>query len=298
MKKLIRIGLSILVSIILVFVLLSKIEPMQIIETIRLVNIPILALSFLAYFILMVLRAMRFGILTSIKVKDMLPIVFFHNFMNNIVPMKLGELTYVYLTKKKSTFKHSLSSLVLVRIIDIIIIGSSLLIALLYTRSELLNGTINYIIISLALLFLGLVVFLTMPNLIEKILPDKGFLGKIRNIFSFKSYPLWMILKTFALSLGCYFFMMAFTYIMFISMNLILPVNIFLIAISMTLLSGTIPINGIAGFGTIEGVLVLVLSIFGYPHQETIVIAFSLHILQLIFSGIFGFFGWIRVSQR
>ena len=118
-------------------------------------------------------------------------------------------------------------------------------------------------------------------------------------LVSFKAYKSKKILlKTFVLSFLTYVSGVIFTYYIVLALNYAIPLNILLITITFSILSSILPINSVAGFGTVEGVWALILGYFGYTLESAILLSFSLHIIQLIFSGALGLLGWLLLPTK
>lgn len=96
------IAISIIIGVLIVWILLSKIDPRDIPRVISKIPLQNLVIAFMLYAIAVFLRALRFKVIlrTYISMKHLLPIVSLYVFFANILPMRSGELSYVYLLKK------------------------------------------------------------------------------------------------------------------------------------------------------------------------------------------------------
>ncbi len=125
--------LSLGFGIILISWLLSQLELSKTIEIIRGVPISLLILGFFCYFAGFYLRSLRFSLLLppGKPIKHLFPIVLVHYTALNIIPARLGELSYVYLLKKVDNMSTgcSLSSLIMSRVFDQIAISLLFLIS-------------------------------------------------------------------------------------------------------------------------------------------------------------------------
>ena len=96
-KDIIKWGIAIIISVVLVYILLAETDVNKIIETIRNVNLFYLGLFLLFYFLLMVLRSIRFKKVlgNKLSLNQLLPIVLFQNLLLNIIPFRIGVLSYI-----------------------------------------------------------------------------------------------------------------------------------------------------------------------------------------------------------
>ena len=300
MKKSVKFIISAIISIILVYFLFTKINIKELYKVLTQVNPILLFESFLLYLILIVFRTIRFRILlkNSISFLELIPIICKHAFLKVLVPFKIGELSFVYLLKKK---KHcvgkSLSSLIVARIFDFsIFIGVFILIIILSNKFigiKFFSELIPYAIIMFFGLIICLILVIFSPELIIKLLKKLNFNKLINLISPFKELKSKHLLtKTFIVSLIIYFISIFATYLLLLSTGFSLPLNIFIITITLSTLSGFLPINGVAGLGTVEAVIALTLSYFGYSTADSIILGFSIHILQIFFVILVGIIGW------
>ena len=91
---------AVLITIVLLFLLSSQINPDDVIITLKNINPLFLIAGFILYTGgLTVLRTWRFHILLNkeVSVKDLFPITCVVNMMNNLLPARTGELSYIYL---------------------------------------------------------------------------------------------------------------------------------------------------------------------------------------------------------
>ncbi len=92
-------------TILLVGFLLSQIDPRAIWSTLRSVNPVFILIGFILYVLIFILRAIRLNIILEgkVSVRNLLKILFVHNFFNNLLPARIGELSYIYFLKERKT---------------------------------------------------------------------------------------------------------------------------------------------------------------------------------------------------
>ncbi len=300
MKKFFKILISAVITVVLLYFLLAQFDIKKLIDVLSKANLIFLFGAFLLYLSLIFIRTLRFRILLkkSLSFLEMFPIICKHTFFKVILPFKIGELSFVYmLRKKKHSIGKSLSSLIVARIFDFFIMTFVFIMMIIFSYNidtNLFSNIIPYaLLLSVALVF-ALLIMLFFPDFIIKIL-NKVNLKKLSHLVSpFKEIRSRSILtKTFFMSTLHYIVSMVSTYLIMLSVGFNLPLNIFVITITLSTLSGFLPINGIAGLGTVEAVIALVLSSFGYSTAESIILGFSIHIIQIFFVVAVGAIGWL-----
>ena len=103
----IKIFVGILLSIIIIFILFKIISFKDIISNFSKINKVYLIIGFIFFIFTYILRAIRFKFVSGIKkLKDSFLIVCIHNFFSNILPAKLGELSYPIVLKKRFGTKY------------------------------------------------------------------------------------------------------------------------------------------------------------------------------------------------
>ena len=127
---------GLILTLLLIFILVSRIEPEEIVEAIQRLNPYMVLLGFFVYLGGLLSRAFRFKIVLNnkeLRYYDLFTIVAVSNLINNVLPARTGELSYIYLSKKriKVPLKHGVASLLVVRIFDAISISTILLLSIL-----------------------------------------------------------------------------------------------------------------------------------------------------------------------
>ena len=127
MKKVVTKLASIILTVILVAILLSQINPRTITTALTSINPIYIIIGFFFYLGSYIFRALRFYILLNkqIRVKSLFTIVCVHNMMNNILPVRTGELAYIYMLKKLHTKPTSegFATLMVARVFDLITVS-------------------------------------------------------------------------------------------------------------------------------------------------------------------------------
>lgn len=315
MKRFLKLILSAGLTAALVWFLLKNIEFSDVISAISGASPIYLLLAVAIYFMMMALRAVRFSVLLKSKIPatEMLPVVLVHNFMNNIIPFKMGELSYVYLLKKtgKGSYSHGISTLVIARVFDLLSISLFFFISLLASgkmaAASGLDKTMPFVFSLVFLLMFILFMLLFRQTWIKKaagyffgMMPGKKIeaikkkaLGLLDIFIEMQSKSI--ITKAFILSVLITLSGVLFIFSLVQALGYSLPINVLIIAIGIAMLTTSLPIYGIGGFGTVEGAWAIVLSYFGYPIETSIIVSFSSHIIQLAAATLFAFGGWLKL---
>ena len=164
MKKKINIIISTVITIILLYFLLSQIKINDVIQIFQNSNFYYLALGFFFYILMGIVRTFRFKLLLKNKLSffDILPITYVHSLLNSILPVRTGEFSYVYMLKKnnKQSVSRGLSSLIIARVFDFIILISIMILFVVISKDlpnkEIFDGLIPYLVMLLVLIILGL----------------------------------------------------------------------------------------------------------------------------------------------
>ncbi|MGB9596505.1 MAG: lysylphosphatidylglycerol synthase transmembrane domain-containing protein [Candidatus Poribacteria bacterium] len=318
--KIIHISISIVIGVLIVWFLLSKIDLNDIPRAIT--NIPFywIVIAFCLYSTSVFFKALRFKIIlrSNINFWQISTIVSLYMFFANFLPMRAGELSYMYLLKKKANTSgtKSFASLITGAIADAVIVFVAMILVLWRLRYEItnrsyeisvsdlfsslihkiLNSKLLIIITILALvLILGIILF-KLKNYRERLSKHLSFIkGKIIEVFkelSSVSFDL-RLLGIIILSILIISLRFETQWIIVRSMNLEINIWQFLFAILFGVVFSLLPIHGPAGFGTVEAPYVLALTYLNVSSKDAIISGFSLHIIIMLFCIVLGVYGAI-----
>lgn len=304
-----------------------------VLTTILLVQIPIenipvilfsiepiyIALAFLIYTCSYFFRAVRFRILLKkqIRLRDLLSITCVHNMLNSILPVRTGELSYIYLINKKHGIAvgDGIVTLLVARVFDFIVISMTfllsalllpelpqltdhairilsgllillviLLVILIYKGESLVFG-IKTIIIKLKLNNLGLLMFLVRKgnDVVESF-------SKVRSSR--------IIIYSFILSILIWSLNYSVTYILVNAMKVNMSFWGLLLGITSIMFLNLFPVPSLLGLGTNESVWTIVFMALGMTKDLAITSGFSYHILIIIYYMLLGFYGLLDTRLR
>jgi uncharacterized protein (TIRG00374 family) len=308
---------AITVTIVLVALFLTLVTPADIITTLMQINPLCLAAGFIFYLGVQYMRTWRFHLLLNreISIRELVPVEFLHVMFVNLLPVRTGELSYVYFLKTecKRTTGEGLATLVIARIFDCIVVSVSFILTFFLIRhtaplvfSNLITLCVVFVMMLVVVLTLSLLYGSRCLTLLKK---TAGFFnyGKVRlgdyfikkgeeiidSIEKFKAcrrdLPFSILVITAGIWIGSYTFFL----LLAVGINIPLGYQQILFASIFAMCTSMIPLQGIAGFGTTEGGWALGFIAMGLPSEMAISSGFVIHIVNLLFGiflGVFGYF--------
>ena len=312
--------LSIIVGGVIVWVLIREIDPRKILYVIGRISLWSLGISFLLYLSSIFFKAVRFKMIlrTGISLKRLFPIVSLYTFFANILPMRAGELSYILLLKRqaKTPGTKSFASLIVSGTADVAVILAGMigvgwhLRSVLKQRADIFAQTARY-----NLLLLAVIAVLLAAGFIALVLLERKGLNRRHRIWKYMSFVKAKILEVareladipldieilgivacsiliIALRFGTQWYLVR-------SMGIVIGIWELSFALLFGVLFSLIPIHGPAGFGTVEGPWVLILSvILNVPREDAIASGFALHIIIIIYCVAVGVLGFSILGFR
>lgn len=314
-QRIARYVLPSVLAIIVSYLLLKEINLREIPETLSKISINSLLIGFGCYCLLVIAKALRFRTILSLdnRVSRIFPILALHTFWGNLLPMRTGDVSYVYLMQRHQKVEptQGIASLMVASLIDLL-----LLIGLMVTTSSLLisklSGKFSFAFLYLIPVLIGsvsliiLVLACTAPNLCSSISLKcaSPFLSlerpavtwvvnKILNIldeitkFRFNLH----FFKIWSYSLLCLLIRFGFQCYLVTQMGVEIPMIEVLFALAFTNVFNLLPIQTVGNFGTTEFPFAWLLHYFGTPIDTATITGFSLHILILLYCLPLGVYG-------
>ena len=300
----------------MLLILLSCINIDDVIKIITNIKPIYLLAGFLLYACSYFFRALRFWILLKGEVNlfDLLKIVCVHNMMNNLLPARTGELSYIYLLKKihNRSIGEGIATLVVARVFDFLLIAGIFLSASILLQFYILKNGIIYVIFAVITLLIcvSLLIFLIRADkkkvtcLFDRILGDDNLddrtlksriICKIKetvNSFVFiGDAGLRIYFKIFITTLGLWGSIYLFFFSLVLGMSLEIQLIPAVFASSFAVFTTILPIQGIGGFGTLEGGWAIGFILIGLPETVAVASGFGFHIIMLVYTIIFGICG-------
>ena len=316
MKRLTKI-LSFGLGIILISWLVSQLDISATLHSLRNVPISLILLSFLFYTIGFGLRALRFRLLlpTQQPLHHLFPIVLVHYTALNIIPARLGELSYIYLLKKVNNVStgRSVSNLVLARVFDLMTISLLFLGALFFLNlsSQWLKaiGVIvgAFLIMALILLIIVLIYQERCIRIIKKLVSKFGFahyaittkilhtIEEISEAFT-EIHVKEKAGKVLGVSLLIWISIFSSNYAALLAFQVDLTFMEVVLSSTCIILLKILPIQIMSGFGIHETTWVLIALELGVSKNVAITAAFGTHVIATIYLCILGGYGLWKIK--
>lgn len=274
-----------------------------------------LGLSFLAYLVNIILRAVRFSNLIysrPVTWTELVPVSALHNILTYLMPAKTGELGYIFLAKNrlKLPLVEGTATLLAARFYDFSVVALIMALLLPFSKDVMPAWIFQSAIIFCALILVGAIGILAFlrfskPSMesvslltehqkrasgLQKIRRAwNKFIAGLREIQSHGAHG-----KVALLTAGIWLCIYANFY--FAAQSMGLPIAFYHIAIiSMVMIPLTLlPLQGFANIGTHEIGWTSVLVAFNYPYETALAIAAGSHfilLLSVLISGGVAFFG-------
>lgn len=308
-----------LITIVLLAILLSQVNVADVVTTLLRINPFYLAVGFVLYTCSYFFRAVRFHVLLNreVRLRDLFWIVCVHNMMNNLLPARTGELSYVYLLKRihARPVGEGIATLVVARVFDSIAIIFLLFAAGSFVQ-EISGGISDFLwIIYIFLLFLMILLIVLVPFgrrvmwIVERILKycrlsttnfgDYILRRGHEAIDSFERIEVRKnVIPISILSISTGLVSFGALYLILLGMGITLPIQNVIFGATFILLASVLPFHGIAGFGTTEAIWTVVYIPLGMTMNDAIISGFGYHILILLFTLILGLLGSLALKWK
>lgn len=321
-QRIAKIGLPTLLAAIITYFLLKEIDIQQIPQTLSRLSIKALLIGFTCYCVLVLAKALRFRALLNLdsSVYWIFPILALHTFWGNILPMRTGDVSYVYLMQRRQKVDatQGIASLLIASLIDLILLIGLVLVTVWLLRNSLPDSFI-VTLLYLSLLFVGSVlitVFVLVsvaPNACVRLaelcagpllnlkkrpiswVVDKG-LQVLQELTAFRANQ--RFLEVWVYSVMCLAIRFGFQCYLVVEMGVDVPILHALFALTFTNVFNLLPVQTVGNFGTTEFPFVWLLEHFGTSVEVATVTGFSLHILILLYCLPLGLYGFFRKPKE
>ncbi len=278
----------------------------------------LLLLGFLCYAASFYLRALRFKMLIPQEkpVKLLFPIVLVHYTALNIIPARLGEVSYVYLLKKINhvSIGYSLSTLLIARVFDQIAISLLFLIARFFVELPLnwlqpvILGVEVFLVITFTVFIVLLVYKETCLLLLEKVLHVFGLDSSaiVQRIMKEFQETVMALKQTclrqkvaglLGISLLIWFGIFGVNYFVLRAFHVSLSYIEIIMTSTCIILLGLLPIQILSGFGVRQTTWTFIAQALAIPKDIAITSAFGSHIVSTLFLVLLGIYGFVRLQK-
>lgn len=284
--------LPVALSVWLVLYLLKYVRVDEILYHLRHVDAAMLGLGAIIYALIILLRSIRVQFLIEYRLSlgRVIPILLTYNLVNFLVPFRIGEFSYVVLMKqsRKVSTGVALTSLTYLKELDFLF-----LLIIFYLGktfyAELLDFSGGTLVEAACVLLVSGVLFTVFMNrkikqfLLAWFRSDRvivKFLNRILDAFS--TYRTWKSLSvSFSITALIWICMFIFYYFLGLSIGFPLSLWEFSVVFILLTVANLLPVQGLAGFGTFEGAIVLGLTRFGVTVSEAVALGFAMHLLYI-----------------
>lgn len=265
------------------------------------------------------LRAIRFALLlqTPIDTTTLLHTVSIQNLLVNTTPARVGDFSLLYLLKKKRNVSaaESASALVVARVLDFTAIMAYFIAALFFLPAlpDVIEAAIPLITAFIIALNLALLILVFQGKhavaKLTSMLSSLGYADQklVAFILDKASTVADGVAQLRSKRLAAYLFILSLTqwasihatsYLLITGMGFAIPLSIIIVAATFSMFSAFLPIQGLAGFGTMEGVWALVLIPFGIGKDDAMLSGLNFHIIYLVYLLIYGALSMWQLSLK
>jgi hypothetical protein len=304
----IKIGISLLISCLLLFFFFQKISFQEAWTALRATSWVLILAVFALYIVTTYYKGLRWREILQNKLsrKDSFTSLSVNSMFNNLLPFKLGELSMLYLLRRKGIkYRLSLAFLIILRLMDFAALLLLFIVGLLWMgKIPGITSTLIVIIIAFFILVLVLLIFAVFfhekalaillwlvkcCNLDKKRLIKKA-LKKARLVVKEMQYLKQggLLFRLALLSLMTWILGIVSVYILMVGMGVAFPFQAMFLAIALQVILSNLPIQGLAGFGTYEGFWVVSFVLLGMDTKTAIITGLNTHLVLLLMTVILG----------
>lgn len=283
----------------LLWVLLRYVSLGEVWRAARALPLPTVFAAGALYLAAYVLKAIRFSALLGRRLSwtALLPATLVHHMLNNLLPARLGEVSFPLLLRKRVRILHSAAVLLASRVLDVLAIGAIFLFALVLTRARM-TSLYGWLAAFLGALALAALLLLAAPQaMVGLVAPLLRPLRRWRagralwaGLQDFPAYVRGMranlALAAFT-SLGFWLANYVMTALVVLALGWTLPLPLIWLGATASVLTTLLPVQGLAGLGTTEGAWTAAFVALGVSASQAALGGFVLHGLQIVF-----FVGW------
>ena len=314
-------------GIFLLYYLLNQVSFADVIKAFLGIYKPSLIIGLILMFSIDYFKAYRSKILVGsdrIGIGDMFVVSLIRNAFNMVLPARTGELSYVYVLKRKFKFpvEIGVSTLMVALIFDTVVVFLMIVISIIIVGiNRFAISSTSVILIAVGLFIIALLILVFLYKIIRFFtgifnwIISKTRIGKNKavqyiykklvdtneNIKIIQERKIYW--KVFLASVATR--ILKFTSYYFIIHAILKPMGyefsdlsywvIFLATVAAEI-SAVLPTHALAGFGTYEGAFALAFVALGFSSEISIIVGFNYHIINLIFTVTLGIIAMIVLS--
>jgi len=290
--------------------LIFKIGPKNIINSITNVNVFLLIISVLIIIPTILMQTLKWFVLLKkqqikISFKETLRLQVMSMFYGIITPARIGSFIKIaYIKDKAKTFGKSMSSVVIDRALDTIVISIMALIGVIVILGE--KSSFMNIAIFLGILLVLFIALLEkrisrpfLKFIYKRLLPEKLKKGAKKGFNDFyKSMPRKrFLIWPFLLNVISWVLVYTQTYFIALALGIKISYLYFIILLPISTVIALIPIT-VSGLGTREASLVALFSLFGIPAAKVFAMSILSIVLADLIPSIIGFFLSLKMEIK
>jgi uncharacterized protein (TIRG00374 family) len=241
-----------------------------------------------------------------------------HNLVNNILPARTGELSYIYLLNKFHNKKtgEGIATLFVARVFDFIVISLLFFISALMIQDlpEIIMKAVWVITFLMVVIVIFLIILLYFGDSFLNL--AKRFFGRfnlekkyfadyllrkgeeaVESFDEIRTNGKVTAIEVIIISFGIWLSLYSVNYDLITAMDINLCFFIVLLGSTFALFTTILPIQGIGGFGTIEGGWAIGFIAVGLTKEVAISSGFVVHIVILVYFLILGLLGLISMQR-
>ena len=316
-----RLILSILITALIIFVLLSQISLQDLYTLLTTVDPIWSSFGAAGYIFALFFRALRFKWLIhskDVSLTELFRITVFHNLSIMVLPSKLGELSYPYFLNKISgmSITEGLASLIASRVYDFFIVLMIFLFASIGFHSFFNINPFLIILLTVLLLVLMPLTFFYMSSLLRWFSNISGKISGWKKSKHIKSF-LWIQRKMNEMAEDFYAIKARRAYLPVSLASLISWIMVYwmcyaflkgfgidisflsvVFGSSVGLMVSSLPISGLGNWGTLEAGWAAGFLMAGLSKEKAIATGFGVHIFVFIICAIISFFCWVSLKKE
>jgi len=314
-------------GIFLLYYLLKQVSLADIIKAFLGIYKPSLIIGLILMFSIDYFKAYRTKILIGsdrIGIGDMFVVSLIRNAFNMVLPARTGELSYIYVLKRKFRFpvEIGVSTLMVALIFEVVVVFLLVIISIIIVGiNRYAISSTSVILIAVGLFIIALLILVFLYKIIRFFtgifnwIISKTRIGKNKavqyiykklvdtneNIKIIQKRKIYW--KVFLASIATR--VLKFTSYYFLIHAILKPMGyefgdlsywvIFLATVAAEI-SAVLPTHALAGFGTYEGAFALAFVALGFSSEISIIVGFNYHIINLIFTVTLGIIAMIVIS--
>jgi hypothetical protein len=319
-SRTVYVAVSALLSVLLIAFLLSRVKTADIAQTLKKIYIPALLVYIGVSLLATWLRAWRYKWLLqphSISWPNMFLVTFIRNSFIDLLPARIGSLSYIYVLNKRLgfSFESAASTFVVSGVLDLLTLGPLVVLAVLLVGFGTAGISVPVWLALAAVYFLGFFVLLwkivpigrlavgAYRTLLKAIKADRNekairsveaLRATVVQLEAIRSRRIFvpMFFLSLAIRLGKYLSLFALLFALLRSHGLGLPDLSFwktILGITGAEMTSLLPVKGLAGFGTWESAWVLAFRLMAYDTRLALLSGIGIHLITNLWEYGLGF---------